>query len=117
MDKNLDIKTAFAMENTIALGGFRSVKPDEILLLQADVNYTVVHFKNGEKFIVATPLKSLQSRLEPFNFYRTHKSFLVNLNCVKHFSEPHKLLQMTDNKRIIVSRRKVNGLKKSLLAG
>ena len=115
MDKNLDPKTAFAMENTILIGGFRSVKPEEIMLLQADVNYTVVHFKDGEKFIVATPLKSLQSRLEPFNFYRTHKSFLVNLNCVKYFLEPHKLVQMTDNKRITVSRRKVNGLKKSLL--
>jgi DNA-binding LytR/AlgR family response regulator len=103
------------MENTIALGGFRSAKPDEILLLQADINYTVVHFKDGEKFIVATSLKNLQSRLEPFNFYRTHKSFMINLNCVKNFLEPHKQVQMTDNKNIIVSRRKVNGLKKSLL--
>ena len=104
-----------AMENTIALGGFRSAKPDEILLLQADINYTVVHFKDGEKFIVATSLKNLQSRLEPFNFYRTHKSFMINLDCVKNFLEPHNQVQMTDNKKIIVSRRKVNGLKKSLL--
>jgi DNA-binding LytR/AlgR family response regulator len=104
------------MENTIAIGGFRSVRPDDILLLEADINYTVVHFKDGEKFIVATPLKSLQSRLEPFNFYRTHKSYLVNLNCVTSYLEPHKQVQMIDNKKIIVSRRKVNGLKKSLIA-
>lgn len=102
------------MENTIALGGFRSVKPDEILLLQADINYTVIHFKDGEKFIVATPLKSLQSRLEPFKFYRTHKSFMINLDCVKCYLEPHKQVQMTDNKKVMVSRRRVNGLKKSL---
>jgi DNA-binding LytR/AlgR family response regulator len=103
------------MENKISLGGFRSVKPEEILLLQADVNYTVVYFKDGEKFIVATPLKSLQSRLEPFNFYRTHKSFLVNLNCVTSYLEPQKQVQMIDNKKIIVSRRRINGLKKTLL--
>lgn len=103
------------MENTIAIGGFRSVRPDDIVLLEADINYTVVHFKGGEKFIVATPLKSLQSRLEPFNFYRTHKSYMVNLNCVMSYLEPHKQVQMIDNKKIIVSRRKVNGLKKSLM--
>lgn len=114
MDKSLKPKNKNAMENTIALGGFRSVKPEEIMLLQADINYTIIHFKDGEKFIVATPLKSLQSRLESFNFYRTHKSFMVNLECVKHFSELHKQVQMTDNKKIIVSRRRVNGLKKSL---
>lgn len=103
------------MENTIAIGGFRSVRPEDIVLLEADINYTVVHFKDGEKFIVATPLKSLQSRLEPFNFYRTHKSFMVNLNCVRSYLEPHKQAQMIDNKKITVSRRKVNGLKKSLM--
>lgn len=100
---------------TIAIGGFRSVRPDDIVLLEADINYTVVHFKDGEKFIVATPLKSLQSRLEPFNFYRTHKSYMVNLNCVASYLELHKQVQMIDNKKIIVSRRKVNGLKKSLM--
>jgi DNA-binding LytR/AlgR family response regulator len=115
MDKNLEPKTAFAMENQILIGGFRSVKPQDVMLLQADVNYTVVYFKDGEKFTVATPLKSLQSRLEPFNFYRTHKSFLVNLDCVKNFLEPHKQVQMIDNKRVTVSRRRANGLKKSLL--
>lgn len=103
------------MENKIALGGFRSVRPDDILLLEADVNYTVVHFKDGEKLIVATPLKSLQSRLEPFNFYRIHKSFMINLECVKCYLEPHKQVQMTDNKKVMVSRRRVNGLKKYLL--
>lgn len=103
------------MENTIALGGFRSVKPEEIILLQADVNYTVIHFKDGEKFIVATSLKNLQSRLEPFNFYRTHKSYMVNLDCVKSYLEPQKQVQMTDNKKVMVSRRRVNGLKKYLL--
>ncbi|WP_435355527.1 LytR/AlgR family response regulator transcription factor [Emticicia sp. SJ17W-69] len=103
------------MENTIPIGGFRWVKPNEIMLLQADINYTVIHFKDGEKFIVATPLKSLQARFEPFNFYRTHKSFMVNLEFVEHFLEPHKQLQMTNNKKVMVSRRKVNGLKKSLL--
>jgi two-component system LytT family response regulator len=112
---NLEPKTAFAMETQILIGGFRSVKPEEIILLQADVNYTVIHFKDGEKFTVATPLKSLQSRLEPFNFYRTHKSFMVNLNCVKSYPEPHKQVQLVDNKQVMVSRRRINGLKKSLL--
>ena len=100
------------MKNEIAIGGFRSVSPDEILLFEADINYTVVHFKDGKKFIVATPLKSLQSR---FELYRTHKSYMINLSCVERYLEPHKQVQMIDNKKITVSRRKVSGLKKHLL--
>ncbi len=103
------------MKNEIAIGGFKSVKPEEILLLEADINYTVVHFKDGKKFIVATPLKSLQSRFEPYNFYRTHKSYMVNLKCVECYLEPHKQVQMTDNKKVTVSRRRANGLKRHLL--
>lgn len=116
MDKNLKPKITIAMkENEINIGGRRQVKPNEIILLEADINYTVVYFKDGEKFIVATPLKSLQTRFEEFNFYRTHKSFMINLDSVKCFLEPHKQVQMLDNKKVTVSRRKVNGLKKSLL--
>jgi len=103
------------MENVISIGGFRSVRPNEIVLLEADINYTVVHFRDGEKFIVATPLKILQSRFEPFNFYRTHKSYMVNLEFVMSYLEPHKKLQLADNKKVIVSRRRVNGLKKHLM--
>jgi DNA-binding LytR/AlgR family response regulator len=102
-------------DNKIPIGGRKQVKPHEIMMLQADVNYTVIHFLNGKKAIVATTLKELESRFEPFNFFRTHKSFMVNLDCIKHFLKPKNQLQMIDNKTIMISRRRMNGLIKCMI--
>jgi two-component system LytT family response regulator len=104
----------------IHIGGRLEVCPQEVVLLQADVNYTIVHFSNGKKTIVATPLKTLESRFSQCNFYRTHKSFLVNINCVKKYLEASHTVQITDSKRldvprVTVSRRKISGLKRCLL--
>lgn len=98
----------------ISIGGRQEVKPEEVLMLQAEINYTLVYFVNGRKTIVATPLKKLEERFSPFEFYRTHKSYLVNLKCVKCFIEPTNTLQMADNHKVIVSRRKRTGLKEYL---
>jgi DNA-binding LytR/AlgR family response regulator len=98
----------------IHIGGRKAVNPQEVAMLQADVNYTVLYFTDGNKSIVATTLKTLESRFKPFNFYRTHKSYLVNIACVKCYLKPHNQVQMSDDKKILVSRRKVDGLKKCL---
>ncbi len=100
--------------NYIPIGGRQEVKPEEVLMLQAEINYTLVYFVNGRKTIVATPLKKLEERFSPFDFYRTHKSYLVNLKCIKCFIEPTNTLQMTDNHKVIVSRRKRTRLKEYL---
>jgi DNA-binding LytR/AlgR family response regulator len=98
----------------IHIGGRQRVNPQEVVMLQADVNYTVLFFANGTKAIVATTLKSLESRFVPFDFFRTHKSYLVNLRCVHHFLEGTNIIQMTDNHTVTVSRRKLLKLKEQL---
>lgn len=98
----------------ISIGGRTLVNPEEVLMLKADINYTVVHFINGKSCIVATPLKSLEARFEGHNFFRSHKSFLVNLGFVKHYFRTKNQLQMMDNQLATVSRRKTIGLYKCL---
>jgi DNA-binding LytR/AlgR family response regulator len=98
----------------ISIGGYTSVNPDEVVLLVASVNYTIVHLSDGNKTIVATPLKTLETKFLPYLFYRTHKSYLVNLKCIMDFQERQNLLQMSNNQVVVVSRRKRNGLKKWL---
>jgi DNA-binding LytR/AlgR family response regulator len=106
-------KTNKPMDATkyIHIGGYQEINPNEVVMLQADINYTILFFANGQKTIVATPLKTLESRLVPFDFYRTHKSYLINLKCVKRFLEATNIVQMTDNHKVIVSRRKRTQLK------
>lgn len=102
--------------NKIAVGGRTSVNPEDVIILKADINYTIIHFKNGQKCIVATPLKSLEQQFEQHNFYRIHKSFMVNLAYVKTYFQTNNKVEMIDNQKALVSRRKAVGLKKYLFS-
>ena len=66
----------------IRLAGKKKVNPAQVIFLKADVNYTEVFLQGGETLIVSKTLKELEKRFVPFNFFRTHKSFMVNLNYV-----------------------------------
>jgi DNA-binding LytR/AlgR family response regulator len=100
---------------SIQIGGRTTVNPEDVVLLTASVNYTIVHYADGKKTIVATPLKTLEPRFLPYEFYRTHKSFLVNINYVKNFMDRTNLLELSNNQMIMVSRRKRDGLKRWLI--
>jgi DNA-binding LytR/AlgR family response regulator len=86
-----------------------------VIFLKAEVNYSIVYLLNGKKLMVATPLKTLEARFDAHNFFRTHKSFLINIFYVKTFFAIKSEVEMVDNKRIMVSRRKIDNLKKCLI--
>ena len=50
-----------------------------------DDKLTKIIAKTGE-FETKTPLKDLESRLSSFNFFRIHKSYLVNLEYIKRLT-------------------------------
>ena len=102
--------------NNIDIGGRTIVNPADVILLVGDVNYTIVHYANGTKSIVASTLKSLEAKFVPHQFYRIHKSYLVNLNYAKRFFEASNYLQMSNNQKVMVSRRRKLGLKKVFLS-
>ncbi len=70
------------MENHILIGGYRKILPSNILMLKADTNYTITYLVDGTHFLSATTLGILEERLKDFNFFRTHRSTLINLNYI-----------------------------------
>lgn len=98
----------------IHVGAWQQVAPQEVIMMRAFVNYTVLYFANGKHLMVATPLKQLESRFSNCNFFRTHKSYLINMSCVKHFTEAENKVQLTGNQSVDVSRRKMTEFKKLL---
>lgn len=101
----------------ISMGGRQNANPQEIILLQADINYTNVLFSNGRKLVVATTLKELEKRFANCTeFFRTHKSYLVNINYIKKYdsegNEP--FVQMKNDFRVVVSRRKKEAFKQRI---
>lgn len=90
--------------NCIPIGGRKMVAPKQILMLVADVNYTMIHLSNGERFIIATTLKRVHESLDSHgNFVRTNKKFVVNWDYVR--SHCSKELTLQNNQVIPFSRR------------
>jgi two-component system, LytTR family, response regulator len=54
------------------------IRVNEILYCQAESSYTTFHLVDGQKIVVTKTLKEYEQLLEPFNFIRTHHSYLVN---------------------------------------
>jgi DNA-binding LytR/AlgR family response regulator len=94
----------------IKIGSFLKVNPDDIVLFIASINYTTVYMKSGEQFLVSTHLKEIQNRFKSEPFYRTHKSYFINLNCIEKLETELSKLKMQNDVDVIISRRKKDGL-------
>jgi len=70
----LDVENGFIMENT-----------KNIEYCYANQSYSVVVLHTKKEIIVTKPLKSLQELLPQNQFYRTHKSYLVNVFYIRKF--------------------------------
>lgn len=62
-----------------------SVNIQDIINCEADKNYTTFQFINAPKLIVSSTLKEYETLLRPYNFFRTHKSHLINMAYFDHF--------------------------------
>ncbi len=62
-----------------------SVNIQDIINCESDKNYTTFYFINAPKLIVSTNLKEYESLLGPYNFFRSHKSHLINMAYFDHF--------------------------------
>ncbi len=52
----------------------------EIAWLEGSGGYTWFHLKDGRKIMVINTLNHYEELLEPFNFFRIHKSHIININ-------------------------------------
>lgn len=80
-------KIAIATES-----GFEFVKFNAIIYLEAQSNYTKFYLTNNSHITTSKTLKYFEDILPPDLFFRTHKSYLVNLNFIKRFYKVNDLL-------------------------
>jgi len=79
---------------------------DDIVRLQSDDNYTIFHKSDGKKIVASRTIKSFEQMFSPFNFFRVHRSHLINLNYIKKFVKGSSYIIMEDDMKIEVSRRR-----------
>ncbi len=62
--------------------------PVLIAYLEGASNYTWLHFRNGEKQLLAKPISYLEAQPELVDFVRIHKTVLINPVCVERLLPP-----------------------------
>ena len=69
-------------------GSILCVDIDDIYFCESEGgSYTRFHFKDKSKFLVSKPLKEYDEMLSDFNFFRIHKSYLVNLDKIVSYEK------------------------------
>lgn len=80
---------------------------DEIVRIEADINYSHLVLASGNKLIIARTLKAYEKDLT-FPFLRVNKSCMINMYFLENLSivnEP--IIQMVDGFETSISRRRV----------
>ncbi|HBX52464.1 MAG: hypothetical protein A2275_10690 [Bacteroidetes bacterium RIFOXYA12_FULL_35_11] len=83
--------------NKIALPtqtGFQLEKISNIVYCEAKENYTKLFLFRGNPILISKTLKWVEEILPQENFFRLHKSYLVNLNYVKSFNRQELLVYL-----------------------
>lgn len=85
--------------------GLLFVETADIVYLEADGAYTEVWLKNGSKIVVSKKLKFFEDVLaENPGFFRSHRSFIVNINYIRKYSKTESIISLDNGKTVTVSR-------------
>ncbi|MBC7651939.1 MAG: response regulator transcription factor [Deinococcales bacterium] len=91
------------------LGGISFIEVDEIVSLQADSNYTIIHQCNMQKLVISKTLKDFEELLDQTQFARIHKSYIINIKYIKEYSTTDGgIVKMTDGNHWSISRRQLD---------
>lgn len=91
------------------MGGIVFIEVADIVSLQADSNYTIIHLVNMQKMVITKTLKDFESLLDSVQFFRIHKSYIVNLAHIREYSSSDGgVVKMVDGNQWSISRRQID---------
>lgn len=90
--------------------GFIIIRNEEITYLEASDNYTMIYLSDGSRHLSSKNIKVYEEKLNANVFYRTHKSYIVNVqHHIKEFSRKEgNMVVLQNGKMVPVARRKMN---------
>jgi len=65
--------------------GLQFIKTDDILYLEASINYTHIHMPGKLRYTVSRTLKDFEDMLPTDTFLRIHNSYIINKNFVERY--------------------------------
>ena len=89
------------------LDGFLFFNISDITHLEAQSNYTEIHFTNNQKLVASRTLKEFEELLPADIFFRPHHSHIVNLSFIKRYIRGDGgQIELQNGAIVSVSRRK-----------
>jgi len=85
----------------------------EIQFLKADNVYTEVHTEE-EVHIVSKPLKEYEPLLSLNCFYKTHRSYIVNLNAIASYQTSSQEIEMKNGAKVRLAKEKIREFEEKL---
>ena len=82
------------------------VNVSDIIFLKADNVYTEFYLKNGVKHVVSKPLKEYELLLSQTNFYKPHRSYIINKDAIKVYQKSNSEIEMSNGQLVSLSRDK-----------
>lgn len=106
-DKLEELKKSLKTSNFNKIGlpfadGFKFVNFDDIILFEADGMYTKVTSIKENEILVCKPLRHFVEALEGHsNFYKPHRSYLINLKYIKEYIKKDGGYIIMDNEKLV----------------
>lgn len=94
---------------TLYLTRRQQIEVDEIMYLQSESNYTLIHTINKPKTLASQTLHLIHSSMDYDNFVRISRSHILNIEYISAYSlENNKLtLKLSNGEKFIASRRRI----------
>lgn len=95
--------------------GIEFLRMEEILCCIAQGRYTKIITTTGKEFMLSKVLKEIESCLPCEDFFRTHKSYLINLNHIIHYKNNHQTpITLSNNLKIQLAKRRKQDFQKKI---
>ena len=86
----------------------------EIIMLQGDINYSLIYLQGGRKVLIPRTLKIFEELLENHNFLRAHRGFLINCDHLLRIDNLHEEAFLTNDLKASIARRRRTEVSKRL---
>jgi len=78
--------------------GYYPVRMDDIIYCKAQDSYTHVFLHDGKRHLVSRLLKEFELLLVTHNFFRIHKSYLINIDHIERVIKTDGVTVMMSNR-------------------
>lgn len=95
--------------------GVKIVEEESIAYLEASGNCTMIYFKDGTRYLDTRTLKVYEEILDDKQFYRVHKSHIINMDMIKEYlSEDGHIIVLKNDVQLPVARNRVSAFLKTV---